>query len=110
MYILTRSLLITLGLTFAFAKWISVFNFLDLWKSIFSIAFLFVACYILYAVLTPDGNLFYMSFFPPFDSLGIHLAFPWHLLLMFAFIFVFQIVIYLPFFIYKSHKLKHGSF
>ena len=110
MYILLRSFLIMMGLFFAFAKWISVFNFLDLWKSIFSLVVLFAVCYGIVYFLTPSQNYFYLSFFPPFESLGVHLSFPWHVLLMSAFLFTFQILMYIPFFIHKARKIRHGEY
>lgn len=103
-YTLLRSLIIMLGLMLAFAKWISVGKFLDLWKAILSTVFLGIVCYLFYFFLKDTSNLFLIDFCPLFESLGIHLKFPFHLLLIWAFIFFFQIIIYLPFRIYDKKQ------
>lgn len=109
-YMLQRSFVIMLSLTFVFAKWITVENFLDLWKSLLSLAFLFVACYIVSCFNLSSINVFYFNYVPVFESLGLHLIYPWHIVLMFAFLFIFQVVLHLPFFILKSYKIKHGKY
>lgn len=110
MYMLTRSFIIMLALLFVFAKWISVENFLDLWKAIFSLLTLFVVCYLVVYLLKTSTNVFYLSYFPTFEDLGIHLTAPWHIIAMSAFLFMFQIALHFPFFVHKWHKLRHGGY
>jgi len=107
MFTLLRSLIIMLGIFFALAKWISVTQFLDLWKAIISLLVFLVACFALYYVFGASNNLFYIEYCPLFESLGVHLPFPWHLFVLGAFLFVFQIIIYLPFRINYYVKNKH---
>lgn len=106
-YLLTRSLICMLGFMFAFSKWISVSNFLDMWKSLFSLLFLGAACFICAYFLAPQTNLFFVNSFPLFDSIGIHLPFPLHILMLGAFLFIFQVIMHLPFLIRQHIKNKH---
>ena len=107
MFVLLRSFIIMLSLFFVFAKWISVCEFLDLWKSIVSLIFFGVICIAIAYFYGQDLNLFYIKYCPIFESLGIYLSFPWHLLVLGAFLFVFQIIIYLPFSIHRKIKYKN---
>ena len=107
-YLLTRSLICMLGLMFVFAKWISVGRFLDVWKSLFALLFLGVACFVSAYFFAPQTNLFYINSFPIFDSIGIHLPFPWHILMLGAFLFVFQVILHIPFIIRQHIKNKRG--
>ena len=109
-YILVRSFIILLALTFVFAKWITVENFLDLWKGLISLALFFFVCYLIYYFSNTSTNIFYLTSFPIFESLGIHLTGQWHMVLIFVFLFVFQVILHLPFFICKSYKIKHGKY
>ena len=97
-----------LGLMFVFAKWISVGRFLDVWKSLFALLFLGVACFVSAYFFAPQTNLFYINNFPIFDSIGIHLPFPWHILMLGAFLFVFQVILHIPFIIRQHIKNKRG--
>lgn len=106
MYTLERSLIVMLGLFFAFAKWISVAEFKDLWKSLLSLFVFGIICITIGFVMGEEINLFYVFNCPLFDSLGIYMAFPWHLLVIAAFLFVFQIFLYIPFNTAKRMKYK----
>ncbi len=105
-FTLIRSFSIMLGLFFAFAKWISVSEFLDLWKSILSLIVFGVFCIALAFLLGKDFNLFYVNYCPIFESLGIYISFPWHILILGTFLFVFQVLLYLPFRIHQKLKYK----
>lgn len=108
-YLLARSLVCMLGLMLVFAKWISVSNFLDMWKSLFSLLFFGIACFVSAYFFAPQTNLFFINNFPIFDSIGIHLPFPWHIVMLGAFLFIFQVVIHLPFIIRQRIKYKGGK-
>ena len=106
MYILLRSFVVMISLFFVFARWISVGEFLDLWKSIISLVLFGLVCILISYFFGQDSNLFYISYCPIFDNLGIYLTFPWHLIILGAFLFVFQIILYLPFAIHRKIKYK----
>lgn len=106
-FTLVRSLSIMLGLFFAFAKWIFVAEFLDLWKSILSLIIFGVFCVGLAYILGRETNLFYINYCPIFESLGIYVSFPWHILILGVFLFVFQVLLYLPFRIHRRIKNRH---
>ena len=95
-----------IALMFIFAKWISVAEFKDLWKSLLSLFVFGIICITIGFVLGEEINLFYVFNCPLFDSLGIYMAFPWHLLVIAAFLFVFQIFLYIPFNTAKRMKYK----
>jgi predicted tellurium resistance membrane protein TerC len=105
-YALSRSLVIMLGIMFAVSKWISVSKFLDHWKGLLSLLVFGIICIALGFILGTQHNLFYIEFCPVFDNIGIHLSFPWHLLMLGCFFFVFQIIFYLPFRIISHFKNK----
>lgn len=105
-FALSRSLIIMLGLTFAFTKWISVTNFLDHWKGLLHLFVFALICLCVGFSLGTPNNLFYIESCPLFDSLGIHLPFPWHLVMLVCFFFVFQILFYIPFRLHKFYKNK----
>lgn len=106
-FTLLRSLVIMLSLFFAFARWILVAEFLDLWKSFISLVFFGIICVAISYFVGFEHNLFYVSYCPIFESLGIYLEFPYHLIVLGTFLFVFQTVIYLPFRIHRKIKKKY---
>jgi len=106
-YALTRSLICMIALMFIFAKWISVSNFLDIWKSFFSLVVLGIVCFAVAYFVVPKSNLFFINEFPLFDNIGIHLPFPWHIVMLGAFLFIFQVILHLPFLIKQHFKNKH---
>lgn len=106
MYVLLRSFIIMLGLFFAFAKWTPVSELLNIWRSLFSLILLGIMCCIIYYYFGQDINLFYISYCPIFESLGIYLSFPWHILLLGCFMFLFQIIMHTPFVIHRRVKNK----
>ena len=105
-YILQRSFIILLGLLFAFTKWTSVKEFLDIWKGFISLVVFILICVSIGYLLGNDINLLYINNYPTFDSLGISLPFPWHYVALFGFLFFFQLLIYFPFQIYRIIKNK----
>lgn len=105
-FTMSRSLIIMLGLFFAFAKWIFIAEFLDLWKAIFYLIFTGGVCFAISHFLAPGLNLFYVEYCPIFESLGIYLSFPWHLLLLGIFLFVFQLAVYVPFRFHRRYIYK----
>lgn len=109
MYALIRSFIIMLGFMFAFTKWISVENFLDHWKGLLWLAIFGIICISLGFILGSQNNLFYVSFYPLFESIGIHLSFPWHLLMLGCFMFIFQILLYCPFRIHRYLKYRKNK-
>lgn len=104
--ILIRSLTIMLGFFFVLAKWISIKNFLDLWRSFLSLLFFGITCVVVYFVLGSPNNLFYLEYVPMFESLGIYLGFPLQFILIGIFVFALQFLFFLPFYIYKKAKNK----
>ena len=105
-YVLTRSLVIMLGIMFAGSKWISVSKFLDHWKGLVSLLVFAIIFVVLGYVLGTQNNLFYIEYCPLFDSIGIHLPFPWHIFMLGSFFFLFQLLLYLPFRIVSHYKNK----
>lgn len=108
-FALTRSLVIMLAFVFAFAKWISVNKFLDHWKGLLCLAAFGIICVALGMILGAQNNFFYVDSCPLFDSIGIHLPFPWHLTMLACFFFVFQILLYLPFRLHNYFKNKRNG-
>ena len=77
-FLLLRSIAIMLGIFFAFAKWINVSEFLDLWKCVISLLIFGTLCAVISFIFGADKNLFYASYVPFFEMLGIHLGFPFN--------------------------------
>lgn len=107
-YILQRSFIILLGLLFAFTKWASVKEFLDIWKGFFSLLAFIVVCALIGNFFGAEFNLFYTNYFPTFNSLGMLIASPWHYVALFGFLFFFQLLLYFPFQIYRIIRNKKG--
>ena len=106
-YILEHSIIITLGFVFAFSRWISTKKFLDLGKALLcNISFLIIA-YLLGHFAFSGTNTFYVEYSYIFDYIGVHIGFPLHYIVLCFFIFLFQIFIFLPFFI-SQNKKKRG--
>ena len=108
MFTLIRSLVIMLGIFFAISKWIYVGEFIDHWKGLLWIIAFGGICTLLGKTLGNQTNLFYVDFCPIFESIGMHLGSPWHLIMLGCFMFAFQILLYLPFRAYRAHKTNRG--
>ncbi len=108
-YVLIRSLVVMISFVFAFSRWIKVFDFLDLYKALLSLIFMGGFCLAVSYLLNASTNLFYMDYFPVFESLGIYLSFPFNTLCLGLFIFVLQIFLYLPFRIHKAISVRRGN-
>lgn len=104
MFTLLRSFIIMLGLFFAFAKWTFIAEFLDLWKSFLSLIIFGAICITIALLFGQEINLFYINYCPAFETLGMYLSFPWHMIILAAFLFVFQFILYLPFGIHRRMK------
>lgn len=108
LYALIRSFTIMLGLFFAFAKWTPVSELLNIWRSLLSLVIFGILCFGIYYFFGQKVNLFYIEYCPLFESLGVYLPFPLHLLLLGCFMFLFQLIIHLPFIIHRKIKNKHS--
>lgn len=101
-FILIRSLIIMLGFTVVLSQWISVGKFLDYYRCLISLVLCGIICLVVCLILRDNTNLFYISYCPIFETLGLSVSFPYHYIIMGLFIFLFQILLYLPFQIYTS--------
>ncbi|MBQ3047742.1 MAG: hypothetical protein IJD48_01860 [Clostridia bacterium] len=106
-YAITRSIICMLALMYVFTKWISVSNFLDMWKSLLSLLFFGITCFCLGSFANTNSNMFFVNEFPLFNSIGMYLPSPWHIVMLGAFLFVFQIILHLPFLIRQHIKNRH---
>ena len=105
-WLMEHAFLCMLGFILAISRWVAARDFLDLWGGVLSLVFFGAVCIGLNYAFGWDCNLFYVKSCPIFESLGISLPFPVHFLLLGAFLFVFQIIIYLPFRIFESWRNK----
>lgn len=108
LYVLVRSFTILLGLFFAFAKWTPVSELLNIWRSLFSLLIFGILCFAIYYFYGKGTNLFFIEYCPLFESLGVYLPFPVHFLLLGCFMFVFQLIMHIPFIIHRRAKNKHS--
>ena len=108
-YVLIRSLIVMISFMFVLARWINVFDFLDLYKALISLIFMGGLCLAVGYLLNSSSNLFYTQYFPVFESLGIYLSFPFNTICLGLFIFVLQMFLYLPFRIYKAISVRRGN-
>ena len=106
-YYLSRTFVIMLTMTLALSGWISVKKFLDMWRGVGGIVIFGVICFVVSYFAFPGENIFYVYNCPLFVSLGINLPFPFHYILLGAFLFVGQMVMFLPFIIYNT--LRYGE-
>lgn len=108
-YVLIRSLVIMISFMFVCARWIKVYDFLDLYKALLSLMFMGGFCLGVNYLLNNPANLFYINYFPVFEALGIYLSFPFNVICLGLFVFVLQIFLYLPFRIYKAISIRRGN-
>lgn len=106
MYVTIRSFIIMLGLFFAFTKWTPVSELMNIWRSLLSLVILGILCVGFYYFFGQENNLFYIEYCPLFESLGIYLPMPLHILLLGCFIFVFQLLMHFPFILHRRHNFK----
>lgn len=106
MYVVIRSLVIMLGLFFAFTKWTPVSELMNIWRSLLSLVVFGILCFAMYFIFGQDVNLFYINHCPIFESLGIYMPYYLHLLLLGCFLFVFQLILHLPFILHRRVKYK----
>lgn len=100
-YLLERTALITAGFILAISRNISATEFLDLWGGLLSIATFGGVAMFLSWILGWSKNLFYMASCPIFESAGVSLPFPLHIIMLGIFLFLFQLIMYLPFRLYE---------
>lgn len=105
-YMLERIGLITCGFILAISRNISATEFLDLWGGLLSIATFGAFAVGLNFILGWENNLFYVSSCLIFEELGVYLPFPLHLIMLGIFLFLFQLVMYLPFRLYEKWRNK----
>lgn len=105
-FILSRSLVIMLGLSLAFCGWVSTSEFLDLYRGLISLCVFGIIAMIVGFIGGVENNIMYINYYPLFDSLGIYLSFPFQYLVLGIFLFIFQIVLYLPFRIHSAIKYR----
>lgn len=105
-YLLERTGLITLGFILAISRFIAARDFLDLWGGVLSIVTFGAVALALSLILGWGRNLFYMQSCPIFEEAGVFIPFPLHLLVLGAFLFLCQIVLYAPFRIYENWRNK----
>lgn len=105
-WFLEHSFLCMLGFILAISRWVAARDFLDLWGGVLSLLFFGGVCIGLNYLFGWENNLFYVASCPLFESLGIYLPFPVHFILLGAFLFVFQIIIYLPFRLFENWRNK----
>ena len=103
-FVLIRSLLIMISFTIILSKWATVDKFLDLYKGLISLVICGIVCTVICIILRDNSNLFYISYCPVFEELGISLSFPFNYLAMGMFLFLFQILLCLPFVV--SEKIR----
>lgn len=108
-FVLLRSILIMLGFSLAFCHWISVGEFLDLYRGIFSLISFGIVCMIVGILAGVENNIMYISYCPLFESLGIYLSFPFQYLMLGVFLFIIQIILYLPFRLHSWVKSRKNS-
>ena len=106
LFILSRSVLIMIGLSIAFCVWISTSEFLDLYRGLVSLCIFGVIAIIVGFIGGVENNILCINYYPLFDSLGIYLNFPFQYLMLGIFLFIFQMLLYLPFRIYYAVKFR----
>ena len=105
-YVFERTTLITAGFILAISRNIAATEFLDLWGGLLSIATFGGVAMLLSWLLGWSKNLFYMASCPIFESAGVSLPFPLHIVMMGVFLFIFQLIMYLPFRLYEVWRNK----
>ena len=103
-WLLERIILCTLGFILAISRWIDARDFLAHWGGILSLIFFGAVAIAINYGFGWDINLFYVVSCPPFEELGVVLPFPVHFLLLGAFLFVFQFIMYLPFRLFENYR------
>lgn len=93
--VLIRCFVISIGLIVALSNWISLKQYLDLYRALFSLLFFGIICAIL-GFVVKENNLFYYEYCPIFETLGLTINFPFQYLVLGIFMFVFQCIMYLP--------------
>ena len=105
-YLFERTTLVTAGFILAISRNISATEFLDLWGGLLSIAAFGGFAMLLSWVFGWNNNIFYMASCPIFESAGVSLPFPLHIVMLGIFLFLFQLIMYAPFRIYEVWRNK----
>lgn len=105
-WLFERIILCMLGFILAISRWIPARDFLDLWGGILSLVFFGAVAIGLNFAFGWDSNLLYVVSCPAFEEVGVFLPFPVHYLLLGSFLFVFQLIMYLPFRLFENYRNK----
>ena len=103
-YILSRSVLIMIGITLALCNFISTSEFLDLYRGLVSLCVFGIISAVVGFI--GGNNTMFVQSYPLFETFGIYIGFPFHYLVLGLFLFLLQMLLYLPFRISSAIKLR----
>ncbi len=103
-YIISRAVVILVAIFIGATDWLAN-SIDDIWMAIISLIVVFALGVGIYFLSGKSIDIIYITSCPWIEMTGIHISSPWHLLIVALFFFGMQIMMYLPFDIYrKVHK------
>ncbi len=103
-YIISRATVILIAMFIGSSDWLAN-SIDDMWMAITSLIFVFAVGAGVYFLSGKAIDVIYITGCPWIEMTGIHIASPWHLCVVALFFFFLQIMMYLPFDIYR--KVHH---
>ena len=109
-FVISRSVVILLAMFIGSSDWLAN-SIDDMWMAIVSLILVFAVGTGVYYLSNQVVDIIYITGCPWIEMVGIHIASPWHLCVVALFFFAFQILMYLPFDIYrKVHGIEIADY
>lgn len=103
-YLVSRAVIILVAMFMGCTEWLEN-SIDDMWMAIISLIFIFAIGAGIYFLSTKTVDIIYITGCPWIEMTGLTITSPWHLLVVALFFFGMQIMMYVPFDIYrKVHK------
>lgn len=100
-FVISRAVVILLAMFIGASDWLAN-SIDDMWMAIVSLIVVFAVGAGVYFLSNQAVDIIYITSCPWIEMVGIHIASPWHLCVVALFFFAFQILMYLPFDIYRK--------